>query len=70
MTAAIEAAETGYEVILIEKEEYLGGNAIRMNQYFPKLCPPYCGMEINFRRIKQNSRIQVLLRKGSESDES
>jgi len=60
MTAAIETAETGYEVILVEKEEYLGGNAIRMNQYFPKLCPPYCGMEINFRRIKQNTRIEVL----------
>lgn len=60
MTAAIETAETGHEVILVEKEEYLGGNAIRMNQYFPKLCPPYCGMEINFRRIRQNPRIKVL----------
>ncbi len=60
MTTAIEAAEVGYEVVLVEKEEYLGGHAIEMNQYFPKLCPPYCGMEINFRRIKQNSRIQVL----------
>lgn len=60
MTTAIEAAEVGYEVVLIEKEEYLGGNAIRMNQYFPKLCPPYCGMEINFRRIKNNPRIEVL----------
>ncbi len=60
MTTAIEAAEVGYEVVLVEKEEYLGGHAIEMNQYFPKLCPPYCGMEINFRRIKQNSRIKVL----------
>jgi len=59
MTTAIEAAEVGYEVVLVEKEEYLGGNAIRMNQYFPKLCPPYCGMEINFRRIKNNPRIEV-----------
>ena len=30
-----------------------------MNQYFPKLCPPTCGLEINFRRIKQNPRIKV-----------
>jgi len=59
ITTAIEAAETGYRVILIERLPYLGGRAIEMNQYFPKLCPPYCGMEINFRRIKQNSRITL-----------
>lgn len=59
ITAAIEAAEVGYRVILIEKRPYLGGKAIEMNQYFPKLCPPYCGMEINFKRIKNNPRITV-----------
>jgi quinone-modifying oxidoreductase subunit QmoA len=59
MTAAIEAAEVGREVILVEKEPYLGGQVIRMNQYFPKMCPPTCGMEINFRRIRQNPRITV-----------
>jgi len=57
ITAAVEAAEAGYEVCLIEKNPYLGGRAIMMNQYFPKLCPPTCGMEINFRRIKSNPRI-------------
>ncbi|MFC2097227.1 FAD-dependent oxidoreductase [Bacteroidota bacterium] len=57
ITTAIEAAETGYWVILVEQLPYLGGRAIEMNRYFPKLCPPYCGMEINFKRIKQNQRI-------------
>ncbi|SFM66761.1 CoB--CoM heterodisulfide reductase iron-sulfur subunit A family protein [Thermodesulforhabdus norvegica] len=60
MTAAIEAAEAGYEVYLVEKNPYLGGRVAQLNQYFPKLCPPYCGLEINFRRIKQNPRIHVL----------
>jgi len=59
MTAAIEAAEAGYEVYLVEKNPYLGGRVAQLNQYFPKLCPPYCGLEINFRRIKQNPRIHV-----------
>lgn len=59
ITAAVELAEVGKEVILIEKEAYLGGNVARMNNYFPKLCPPACGLEINFRRIKQNPRITV-----------
>jgi len=59
MTVAIEAAEAGYPVALVEKEPYLGGRVARVNQYFPKMCPPYCGMEINFRRIKANQRIEI-----------
>jgi len=57
LTAAIEAAEVGREVYIVEKNAYLGGKVAQMNKYFPKLCPPSCGLEINFRRIKQNPRI-------------
>ncbi|HAF29268.1 MAG TPA: heterodisulfide reductase subunit A [Bacteroidales bacterium] len=57
ITTAVEIAEVGKEVILIEKEPYLGGNVVKFNNYFPKLCPPTCGLEINFRRIKQNPGI-------------
>ena len=60
LTAAIEAAEVGYEVYLVEKNPYLGGRVAQLNQYFPKLCPPTCGLEINFRRIKDNPNIKVL----------
>ncbi len=59
MTAAVEAAEVGYDVILVEKEAYLGGRVVQMNRYFPKMCPPSCGFEINVRRIRQNPRITV-----------
>lgn len=59
ITSAVEIAEVGREVILIEKESYLGGNVVKMNNYFPKLCPPACGLEINFRRIRQNPRIKL-----------
>jgi quinone-modifying oxidoreductase subunit QmoA len=59
LTTAIEAAEVGYEVFLVEKNPYLGGRVAQLNQYFPKLCPPTCGLEINFRRIKDNPRIKV-----------
>ena len=60
MTTAIEAAEVGHEVILVEKRPYLGGRVAQFYHYFPKLCPPSCGLEINFKRIKQNDRITVL----------
>lgn len=60
ITSAIEAAEAGCDVVLIEKSPYLGGRVIRMHQYFPKFCPPICGLEINSKRIRNNPRITVL----------
>ena len=59
MTVALEAAEVGKDVFLIEKNPYLGGRVAQLNQYFPKLCPPSCGMEINFKRIKNNRKIRM-----------
>ena len=58
LSAALEAAETGFQVYLVEKEPYLGGRVARMNGYFPKLCPPGCGLEINFRRIRNNPLVR------------
>jgi len=60
ITAALEAAEAGREVILIEREPTVGGRVARIHNYFPKMCPPACGMEINLRRLEKNPRIQVL----------
>ncbi|MEW5761768.1 MAG: CoB--CoM heterodisulfide reductase iron-sulfur subunit A family protein [Bacillota bacterium] len=60
ITAAVEASEVGCEVFLVERRPYLGGRVTQLNQYFPKLCPPNCGLEINFKRIKQNPRIHCL----------
>ncbi len=60
ITAAVEAAEIGCKVFLVEKLPYLGGQVARMNEYFPKLCPPYCGLEINFKRIRNSKRIEVI----------
>lgn len=59
ITAAVEAAEAGCKVILVEKLPYLGGRVAKLNKYFPKLCPPTCGLEINFRRIRKNPDITV-----------
>ena len=40
MTAALEAAETGKKVVLVEKRPYLGGRVSQLYKYFPKLCHP------------------------------
>lgn len=60
ITVAVEAAEAGAQVVLVEREPYLGGRVFRMREYFPKLCPPQCGMEINFQRIRKNPAIRVI----------
>jgi quinone-modifying oxidoreductase subunit QmoA len=57
MSAALEAAEAGQNVFLVEREPFLGGRVSRMHQFFPKLCPPSCGLELYFRRIKNSSRV-------------
>ncbi len=58
LTAAIEAAETGYDVIILEKNPYLGGRVSQLNKYFPKLCPPFCGLEIFYKRMKSNPKVK------------
>jgi quinone-modifying oxidoreductase subunit QmoA len=60
ITAAVEAAETGINVILIEKNPYIGGKVSQFNKYFPKLCPPSCGLEINIRRLRTNPLIKLI----------
>ena len=58
ITTALEAVEVGHEVFIVEKNPYLGGRVTRMHKYFPKLCPPTCGLEINFQRIKNNKKVK------------
>lgn len=58
LTAALEAAEIGHEVFIIEKTPFLGGRVMQLNKYFPKLCPPSCGLEIQYQRIKNNPKVK------------
>ena len=60
LTAALEAAETGKQVVLVEKRPYLGGRVSQLYKYFPKLCFPTCGLEINQRRAKMNPNLRIL----------
>ncbi len=59
ITAAVEASEAGLEVFLVEKDPYIGGRVAQFHRFFPKLCPPYCGLELNFRRLRNNPRVHL-----------
>lgn len=60
LTAAVELADIGCRVMLVEKSVSLGGRVARLHQYFPKLCPPACGLEMHYRRLRNNEAITVL----------
>ncbi len=59
ITAAVELGETGFDVVLVEKTASLGGRVAQLNRYFPKLCHPTCGLEINYQRLRASRRIRV-----------
>ncbi len=59
ITTAVEASEAGLTVALVEREPSLGGRVARFHHYFPKLCPPSCGLEINYRRLRENERVTL-----------
>ena len=60
LTSALEIAEYGVDVVLVEKNPSLGGRVAQLYRYFPKLCRPSCGFEINLRRLRANRRIQIM----------
>ena len=60
ITAGVEAGEAGRDVVLVESGSHLGGRVARLHRYFPKLCPPWCGLEIDLQRIGKSRRIRVM----------
>ena len=60
LTAALEAAECGKQVLLVEKSPTVGGRVGQLYKYFPKLCFPTCGLEIQYRRLKANKNVRLL----------
>ncbi len=59
ITSAIEAAEMEADVILVESTPSLGGRVSQLRYYFPKLCPPTCGLEINYKRMKARGNLEI-----------
>mgnify|MGYP003959828853 CR=1 FL=1 len=65
MTAAKEAARAGYDVVLVEKEEQLGGNLKKFSKLFPKKSPyrvpEPVDLESSIKEIDESDRIKVHL---------
>jgi quinone-modifying oxidoreductase, subunit QmoA len=44
----------------VERNPHLGGRVAQLARYFPKLCPPTCGLEINYQRLRDNRAVRLL----------
>lgn len=61
LTAAVEAAECGLVTHLVEISSRLGGRARELASYFPKFCPPSCGLELLEGRLRRQPRVTLHL---------
>lgn len=61
LTAAVEAAECGISTHLVEISSRLGGRVLSLSSYFPKRCPPTCGLELLETRLRKLDGITVHL---------
>ncbi len=60
MTAALDLAEAGISVTLIEKESFLGGNVARLNKIFPRLCDSRCGLTYLYNKMKDTGKVRII----------
>ncbi len=59
MTAALDLAEGGYEVILLEKEQALGGHMNQLSRTFPDLQPAFPALLAKAMEIERHPRIDL-----------
>ncbi|MDN5347093.1 MAG: hypothetical protein PWP65_657 [Clostridia bacterium] len=59
LSAALDLAAAGVEVTVVEKEAFAGGKVARFYRYFPRFCPPGCGLEYLMAEIRKNPRITI-----------
>lgn len=60
LTAALDLAEAGIHVYLIERESYLGGNVARLNKIFPRMCDARCGLTYLYQKILESGKVSLM----------
>ncbi len=56
---AYDLSKAGYHVTIVEKRQYLGGKVVQLYKYFPKMCPPECGIEFYLRDLRNNPLVDI-----------
>lgn len=58
--AALDIAEAGYRVYLVEREEHLGGNMARLNRTFPTLESAAALLSMTISQVQEHPNIEVM----------
>ncbi len=67
MTVALEVADAGHEVILVERGAQLGGRLSQIRETYAALSPLAAPLETLVERVREHPRIRVLLESEVES---
>src|SRR4030043_319896 len=59
ITASLDLAEGGYEVILLEREPALGGHMAQLSKTFPDLDPAYSGLLSKALEVEKHPKINL-----------
>jgi heterodisulfide reductase subunit A len=59
ITASLDLAEGGYEVILLEREPALGGHMAQLSRTFPDLDPAFSGLLSKALEVEKHPKIQL-----------
>src|SRR4030042_1700830 len=67
ITAALDVANGGYEVVLVEKEDHLGGHVMELSATFPTLESPRDYLIPRIKEVIKNPNVHVHLNSEVES---
>jgi heterodisulfide reductase subunit A len=59
MTASLDLAEGGYEVILLEREAALGGHMAQLSRTFPDLDPAFAGLHTKALEVERHPKVHL-----------
>ncbi|MEW6545737.1 MAG: hydrogenase iron-sulfur subunit [Bacillota bacterium] len=57
LSAAADLAAAGVEVAVVEKQPYVGGRVVGFHKYFPRMCPPQCGVDFLLQKLRADPRV-------------
>lgn len=60
--AALDIADGGYEVVLVEKDDHIGGRVMQLSATYPSMESPAALMESHIREVQSHPRVRLLLR--------
>jgi len=55
---AVALVEVGKRVYLIEKESGVGGKVASLSRLYPRICDPYCGLELAIQKLTQSQKVE------------